>query len=81
MEETIKVKDLMKEWKKQLKEKGLWDKELYLSHNSWDIESTESLLITVDQPRMDGKQDIAWVKIGFKKFKNQVKIFTRFEER
>ena len=80
MEEKIKVKDLMKEWKRQLKKKGLWDKELYLSAFS-DMESTETLLITVDQPRMDGRKDIAWVKIGFKKFKGQVKIFTRFEER
>lgn len=80
MEETIKVKDLMKEWKKQLKEKGLWDKELYLSNNSWDIERTECLLITVDQPRMDGRKDIAWVKLGFKSFKDKVKIFARFEE-
>ena len=80
MEKTIKVKDLMKEWKKQLKEKGLWDKELYLSSNSWDIETTECLLITVDNPRMDGKKDIAWVKLGFKKFKDKVKIFARFEE-
>lgn len=79
MKETIKVKDIMKEWKRQLKEKGLWDKELFISKDG-TIETTDSILITVDQPRLDGRKDIAWVKLGFKKFKDTVKIFARFEE-
>lgn len=59
----MKVKDIIKEWKRQLKEQGLWDKEVWSTSSR--INRFESMLITLPKDKENGIDHLQWIRLSY----------------
>lgn len=68
------VKDIMKQWKKQLKEQGLWDKEVWVTNSH--VERFETIQITLPRDPENGIDHLRWIRLGYMSNSNYGNIAT-----